>query len=208
MSLPAPTATGSTAVPVPHVATTIKQEPSSHSHKQEPTPRGSMRPAPRRVSDQGYAPHHHHKIVAAAAAAPQANQSGPHSSTRRVSDQGYAHPTIKREYPAQPTPTLQMPPPTPSQGLFQSSLFGGGTSSSSHEEPALARPSTSSGRKSMEAHVLVPPPPLVPPATLKRPPLVQVHDLDPNSNNNKSGSSSLKKPNNFNPYANHCKKMM
>jgi hypothetical protein len=102
------------------------------------------------------------------------------------------------------TNRIQMPPPTPSQGFFQSSLFGGGTSSS-HDESALARPSTSSGRKSMEAHVLVPQP-LVTPATLNRPPLVQVHDLDPNNNNN--SGSSLKKPNNFNPYANRCKKMM
>jgi hypothetical protein len=104
MSLPAPTATGSTAVPVPHVAR-IKQEPSSH--KQEPTPWG-MRPAPRRVSDQGLAPHHH-KIVAAAAPPPppRAKQSGPPSTTR-VSDQGYA-PTIKREYPARPRTMAQIP---------------------------------------------------------------------------------------------------
>lgn len=230
-------ATGSAVVP--HANATIKQEPSSH----KPTPVQGVKPdPPRRVSDQGYAPHQ--RKMATTAPPPQARQSRP---PRRVSDQGYA-PTTNREYPKQPTiaptpkvahvtanrtvgstatstagshqegypssnhnsrpgplaspackshTTLQMPPPTPSQGLFQSSLFGGGN----HDEPPpLARPSTSSGRKSMDAGVA--PAPLVTPVTLKRPPLVQVQDLDPSS------VSGLKKPNNFNPYANHCKKML
>lgn len=255
------TATGSA---FPHG--TLKQEPSSHSHKPTPPVQGK-KPEPRRVSDQGCAPH---QKKTATAAAPQAlQQSGP--PTRRVSGQGYAPSTVKREYPKQPviaqtpqvatatgmanrtagsiaatstgsrqgcppsnhhasstststhcnvsgtssaannssrtaplaTPacnsrnTPQMPPPTPSQGLFQSSLFGAGVGGSHHDEPSpLARPSTSSGRRSMDVVVV---PPLVTPVTLKRPALVHVQDLDPHS-------ASLKKPN-FNPYANYCKKM-
>lgn len=187
---------------------------------------------PRRVSDQGYAPTTNREYPAQPTIAP--NPKAAHVTANRTvgssapstgsHQEGYpssnhhasaftAHNTNapgtssvanNKSRPALlATPackshtTLQMPPPTPSQGLFQSSLFGGGNS---HDEP-LARPSTSSGRKSMDAG-LAPAPLVTPVTTLKRPPLVQVQDLDPNS------VTGMKKPNNFNPYANHCKKML
>jgi hypothetical protein len=136
---------------------------------------------PQRVSDQGYAPTTNRENPAqpTIAQTPKvahvtANRTVGSIATSTGSHQGYppsyhhtsafpTHDNVPGISPgannsSRPAPLAtasckphnisQMPPPTPSQGLFQSSLFGGG---SHNEPPPLARPSTSSGRKSMDA---------------------------------------------------------